>query len=129
MKTIDKQSGFSTIELLITLIIAVGFFVSGYQLYNMIIKDGGETRLQARASNIAYDYLQRYKPDGTSACAVSTPMNNQAVSFTDLADVYITVNITCPSGATVNVAKVQVTVKYGNPQEMITTATYVTTAP
>lgn len=53
--------GFSTVELIITLFVASIFLVAGYQLYSVIIKDGGETRLQAKAGNLAYDYLQQYK--------------------------------------------------------------------
>ena len=128
MTTINKQSGFSAIELLITLFIAAMFLVSGYQLYNIIIKDGGQSRMQARAGNIAYDYLQRYKSNTdyvTNPCTSHTPLNGP-VTVDDLPDVSITVNISCPFGASSPISKVNVDVKYDNPQLIISEATYTT---
>ena len=48
----SNQSGFTAVELLITLFIAVAFIATGYQLYTAILKDSAETRNQANASNI-----------------------------------------------------------------------------
>jgi len=59
MKLIDKHQGFSAVELLITLFIAATFLVAGFQLYSTIIKDSGSIRLTVRASNVAYNYLQK----------------------------------------------------------------------
>ncbi len=94
--TDSKQSGFTAIELLITLLIAAAFLVTGYQLYAVIIKDGGNTRAQARASNVAYDYLRRYSSTITSPCTASTPLNNAPISVSDISSVQVTVSLTCP---------------------------------
>lgn len=123
----SESNGFTTIELLITLFIAAAFLVSGYQLYNLIIKDGGETRAQTRAGNVAYDYLQRYKPSATTPCKAQTPLTNAAPNPVpvNLSNVTVTVQITCPYGITSSVSKVQVNLSYGNPQQTISNATYV----
>jgi len=42
MMHVNKQAGFSAVELLITLFVAAAFLVAGYSLYNVVIKDGGE---------------------------------------------------------------------------------------
>ena len=47
------KKGFTIIELLVTMFIAVAFLMAGYQLYGMIIKDGSETQLRTKAANIA----------------------------------------------------------------------------
>ena len=100
MKYIIKQSGFSAVELLITLFIAAAFLISGYQLYAVVIKDGGEARMQAKATNVATDYLQQYKLTAQNPCATasSTPLvNSNAIS--GLSNVTITETISCPYGS------------------------------
>lgn len=119
------SSGFTAVELLTTLFIAAAFLMSGYQLYNLIIKDGGETRAQARASNAAYDYLQRYKSTATNPCTVQTPLTNSAEQVTSLTDVTVTVAISCPYVANPSISKVLVTLNYGNPQLTVSSGTYV----
>lgn len=125
MKNMKKQSGFTAVELLITLFIAAAFLMSGYQLYSLIMKDGGEVRATAKASNVVYDYLQQYKTFATNPCTVSTPLNNQSITVDTLSDVTVSVNITCPFSLTTSVTKVQVTLKYGNPQQTVINSTYV----
>lgn len=88
--------GFTAVELLITLFIAAAFLTSGYQLYSLIIKDGGETRMQARASNIAYDYLQRYKANVTNPCTEQAPETDSSIEVDGLSNSTVSVSITCP---------------------------------
>ncbi|HEY0965662.1 MAG TPA: prepilin-type N-terminal cleavage/methylation domain-containing protein [Candidatus Saccharimonadales bacterium] len=57
----DEQAGFSAVELLITLIIAAMFIISGYQLYSFTFARGTSAGQDARASDLAYDLLQEYK--------------------------------------------------------------------
>lgn len=125
MKNTKRQSGFTVVELLVTLFIAAAFLVSGLQLYAVIIKDGGQTRAQARASNVVDDYLQRYKTTAASPCTVQTPLNNQVITVSGLTSVTVTVAITCPYAATTAVSKVLVTILYNNPQQSLSNATYV----
>ena len=126
MKNTNSESGFSAVELLVTLFIAVAFLTSGYQLFLLIIKDGGESRSSASAYNTTYDYLQRYKGSTTNPCTVQSPLTNSSISVTGLSAVTVTIAITCPYGTTSTVSKVQSTVKYSNPQITVSEATYVT---
>jgi len=121
----SESNGFTTIELLVTLFIAAIFLVSGFQLYVAIIKDGGEVRAQMRASNIAYDYMQRYKPSATTPCTAQSPMIDQQVAVTGLSNTIVSVYITCPFSATTSISKISVTVLYNNPQKTASNATYV----
>lgn len=121
----NLQSGFTAVELLITLFVAAGFLVAGYQLYNVIIKDAGNTRGQTRAANVAYDYLRRYSPSATNPCTVSTPVNNAVVSVAGISAVTVKVDLTCPYTAQTNITKITATVNYNAPQETVVYATYV----
>jgi Tfp pilus assembly protein PilE len=126
MKRPIKHSGFTAVELLVTLFVAAAFLIAGFQLYTLIIKDGGESRAQARAANVAYDYLQRYKPTASNPCIASTPVNNQSITAANLSNVTVTVAITCPYGIASSVSKIAVNLNYNNPQQVISEATYVT---
>lgn len=134
MKKIKKQSGFTIIELIITLFIAAAFLATGFQLYTVIIKDGGETSAQFRASNIVYEYLQRFKPDlmGVNGSCIAKDLipereiNNTTNPGSNLQNAKISVKITCPNhDQTPNIHKIQVDLKYGNPQQTVSNATFV----
>jgi prepilin-type N-terminal cleavage/methylation domain-containing protein len=120
-----QQLGFTAVELLVTLFIAAAFLISGYQLYGLIIRDGGETRAQSHASNLVYDYMQRYKPNITNPCTAPVPIVDHP-SVANLSNVTVTVNITCPYGTTSPVSKILVILQYGDPQQAISDAIYAT---
>lgn len=121
----NKQSGFTAIELLITLFVAAAFLVAGFQLYNLVIKDSGQTRAQARAANVAYNYLRQYSNSAVNPCVSSTPLNASSVSVSGLSNVIVSVSLSCPYTSVTNVTKVEVSVSYNNPQETVKYATYV----
>lgn len=122
----NSQSGFSAVELLITLFIAAAFVATGYQLYSVIIQDGEGARQQAKASNIAYDNLRRYSPQATSPCSAVTPSPTPTIpSGSNLPSASISVVISCPYGTSTGVTKVTATVTYGNPQQRIVHALFV----
>ena len=131
MRSSKSQSGFTAVELLITLFVAAAFLMSGYQLYGMIIRDGGEVRTRSTASNVAYNYLQQQKTSNnpTNPCTLSTPINNQPETVDGLSNVTITVTISCLTGNPApTISKILVTVKYNDngSQQEVTNATYVT---
>ncbi len=120
-----SQSGFSAVELLITLFIAAAFITTGYQLYTIVVKSGTDTRSQSRASNIAYDNLRRYTPQVTSPCTAITPSPTPTIpAGSGLANPSITVTVSCPYGL-IGLSKVEVSVKYGTPQQEVIHAIYV----
>jgi len=121
----NAQQGFTAVELLITLFVAAAFLVAGYQLFNVVIKDGGETRAESRASNVAYDYLRRYSNSATNPCTTTSPLSNQSVTVTDLTDVTVSIAITCPQTDAPTLSKVESIISYGNPANTLKYATYV----
>lgn len=126
MRSTNNQSGFTVVELLISLFIASAFLLSGYQLFNVAVKDSGESRAQSIASNSVYEYLQRYKTSATNSCTELTPLNNSSITVTGLTNVKITVSITCPYATTVpSISKVTSTIQYGATPQTLSIATYV----
>lgn len=125
MISTKRQSGFTAIELLITLFVAAAFLVAGYQLFNVVIKDGGQTRSESRAGNVAYDYLRRYTPSASDPCVTQTPLTDQSITVDGLVNTTISVAITCPEFSTSGISKIEATIKYNVPQETLKYSTYV----
>ncbi len=120
-----SESGFSAVELLVTLFVAAAFLIAGYQMYSVVIQDGGQTRAEAKAANVAYDYLRRYSPSAAAPCVASTPKNNETISIDGLSAAKLTVKITCPNSATPAMSKIEATITYNTPQRTVRYATYV----
>lgn len=124
-----RQSGFTAVELLITLFVAAAFLIAAYQLFNLVIKDGGVTRSESRATNIAYDYLRRYAASATTIpCTASNPLNAAPISVDGLTNVTINVTISCLPNANTSLSKTEVAIIYNNPAQTIKYATYTSSA-
>lgn len=119
------QSGFTAIELLVTLFIAAAFLIAGYQLFTLVVRDGGQTRAESKAGNIAYDYLRRYAPSATNPCSSVTPLNNSPITVDGLVDARITVSLSCANSSTTTLSKIEAVITYNNPTETVRYATYV----
>jgi hypothetical protein len=126
IRTNNTQSGFSAIELLITLFVAVAFIGAGYQLYSVVIRSGGDTQQKTKANDIAYDNLRRYAPQATTQCSAITPSPAPTIpSGSGLpANAAITVTYSCPYGTSTSISKIQVSVTYGTPQQEVIHAIY-----
>ena len=121
----DSQQGFTAVELLITLFVAAAFLIAGYQLFNLVIRDGGQTRAESRAANVAYDYLRQYAASSTTIpCTQSQPLNAAPINVDGLTSATITINITCLPDATSSLSKVEASITYNNPPQTVNYATY-----
>lgn len=119
------SAGFTAVELLVTLFVAAAFLIAGYQLFNVVIKDGGDTRAQSAAANVAYNYIRQYSDSATNPCAPSSPLTNQSISVNSLTNVTVTVTIQCTQSDASSVSRVEAVVNYNNPQQSVRYATYV----
>jgi Tfp pilus assembly protein PilV len=130
MKNNSNQSGFSAVELLISLFIAVAFVGAGYQLYALIIKNGSEARLRSRADNIAYETMRTYAPQATDPCSIVTPnpdpADPPATGSNGLPAATIDVTFSCPYGTSARTTKILVRILYDTPQKEVSHATFIT---
>jgi Tfp pilus assembly protein PilV len=126
--TSKKQSGFTAVELLITLFVAAAFLIASYELFNLVIKDGGATRAQSRAANVAYAYLREYSDSSTTIpCTASSPYDN-SLTVDGLTNVNVDVEVTCLPDAISSLSKVTVTVTYDAPQQTVSYSTFVSSS-
>jgi prepilin-type N-terminal cleavage/methylation domain-containing protein len=105
------QAGFSAVELLVTLFVAVIFLAAGNMFYSTIVQDSG-----------------RYAAQTPATCAASTPVNNVAPNPVPdgLANVTVKVTYSCPDSTLPNMTKVQAEVTYGSDAQKVVHALYAT---
>lgn len=120
-----SQSGFTAIELLVTLFVAAAFLIAGYQLFSVVVRDGGQTRAESKAGNVAYDYLRRYTPSATNPCTTVTPESNTPITVDGLVDARITVTISCAKSSSTTLSRIEAIITYNNPVETVRYATFV----
>jgi len=111
----ESKKGFSAIELLVTMFIALLFLSIGYTLYGAIVNSSSISRHRAQADNIAFEYMRRYEATVTNPCVAINPMVGVAItgaSAETLAAPTVTVNITCPNSTATLLSLVKVTVSY-----------------
>lgn len=120
-----NEQGFSAVELLITLFVAIAFLVAGYQLFDIVIRNGGEARSESQAANTAYSYLRRYSENATNPCTTSTPLSSSPVTVSGLSDVTMSIFITCPQQDAAAISKIEALISYGTPAKQLRYATFV----
>ncbi|PID33074.1 hypothetical protein CR969_02685 [Candidatus Saccharibacteria bacterium] len=120
------REGFSAIELMVTLAIAVLFIMSGYQLFAAATNRTGNARELSVASNVAYTLLRE---EGSGYVNVTedctAPQNSVFVKTTNLpAPVKIELK-RCKPIAGSPIVKVWAVVTYGDPAKEVVHGTYV----
>ena len=126
LKNRKYSTGFTAVELVITLFIAAAFLTTGYQLFSLITRDSGESSGKSIVSNVAYDYLQDYKSYTTNPCTASTPIDNSPITIDGISGATLSVDITCPYSTMTSISKIVVTINYSDPVETISSATFYT---
>lgn len=111
------DAGFTTVELLVTLIVVALFLGSGYLLYQTLTLRSGEARWELKASELAYDYVNQYAEQGEYPCTAKNPTPPEIEAGKLPGDVAVTVAITCPQGTSSPINRTTVTITYGQTQE------------
>ena len=110
-----NESGFTVVELLIALVVAVLLLGSGYQLYTTVLRDSGGTQRRANADNAAYQLLRQYQASIGATCSASTA-TPAVPSTASLPGSTASVAISCPFGTSSSISLVRVTITYNNPE-------------
>ncbi|EDK72327.1 hypothetical protein TM7_0550 [candidate division TM7 genomosp. GTL1] len=139
-----KPSGFTTIELLVTLFVATAFIAAFAQIFSVIDRGTTEAKWQSAASNLAYSNLRKYSSasDVTGfACNSTTNLttnasaagqviqtNNYTGSAVQLPGSTVTVEVRAfaPAGCGTTPIKLVATTTFGGaPIRKVIHATYV----
>lgn len=115
MSASSSQTGFTVVELLVTLVVVAIFLFAGYQLYAVVIRSGADVTQLNRSANIGYSQLRRHAASASNPCTPSTPFNGTEGEF------QITVTVSCPFGSSSSTSKVTSTVTYGPASAQTTT--------
>ena len=112
------HQGFSVVELLVAIVIAVMILIAGSQVYSVALGNSGTAQRRAKASNVAYDLLRQAQSSTSSPCAVSNTASTSLPSDSGLPGGTYTRATTCPfSPGTPNLSLITVTVTYKNPEQ------------
>ena len=123
------KSGFTTVELLVTLFIAVMMVVSGYQLYTAVNQRSGRVRTAAEASNLAYSRIRENSDyiAVTNDCVAQaeTGASSSVVTGTTLPGTVTVIIRRCKPFADSDITRVTALVRYDTPVKEVAHAVYV----
>lgn len=118
-----QQQGFTAVELLVSIIVGVVFFITVGQLYSVVVNDAADSRNRANASSLAYSQARAvYRQQSTGICTASSA--SVGLSSTGLpGTVTRTTVVDCPFNTAGNypttLSRITVTISYGSPQETV----------
>jgi len=107
------QTGFTAVELLITLFVAALFLFAGYQLYNVILSSGTTARNQTLAGSVANNYIQQYADSIEAPCNAYSPILDEPITVEGLSETTASVTFSCPVSDANNLSQISVTITYG----------------
>lgn len=108
----SRQSGFTAVELLITLFIASLFLIAGYQLFGQVMRDGTDANNRAVVSSRAYDKLREYSQSDAVSCADAPITDTGTETIGGIKNVQYTVTINCVAYNEVNIKNLKVLYNY-----------------
>ena len=116
------RQGFTAVELLIALVVAIVLLGSAYQLYITVLTDSSAAQRRSQASNVAYSLLRGNQSYATNPC--TTYSSAPAIpSYANLTNATAALTISCPFGTSSSVSLVSVTVTYyDSMQQQVTRA-------
>lgn len=123
--------GFTAVEVLVTLFIAVLLIGGGYQAYGLVNSNSQEARERSTASNHAYEALRRLAVAPPSTCPASPSpqdITSELPSDSGLSGPYtMTATYSCPYGSGHTISQLTVRILYGpsSPQKEVEHAVYV----
>ena len=121
------EKGFTAVEVLVTILIAVVLLGGGYQAYTAVLKNSETGRTHSIASNIAYEALRQEEAGISGNCtAVADHSLPWSPSYNDnLPEPYsLHSSVSCPYGTSSSISLLTVYVKYGSDAERVTHAIY-----
>lgn len=126
----NTQTGFTIVELIVTIIVAALFLAMFYQLYTILAQINSNARRDAQASDLAFSNLRRYttaSSTGLSCPGASplTPLSTTGVdsNYSSLGSVTETTTVSCAN--TTDTVLVVSEVIYNSGQSKASYATYV----
>lgn len=90
------QSGFTAVEVLVTLIIAFLLVGGSYQAYNVVVSNSSEANDRSIASNLAYNTLRAQAAKVSATCNPQTIYHSIPGTTTLPGTVSMTTRHTCP---------------------------------
>lgn len=107
------NKGFTTVELMATLLVASLFLISGYQLFSAVSYQSGQARNMGEASNIGYKILRQQTYSAVTNSCSSPLVQTASVPSGKLPEPTAITVEKCKPFADSSLIKVKVVVDYG----------------
>lgn len=128
-----QQSGFTVVELLVTIIVAALFVGIFYNMFVILVGVNASARNISQSSDLAYSNMRRYPTAASTALSCSGSSTNLLnvtgvdSSYPELGTITETVTASYPYGCTAvyDVIKLVSVVTYGSNSKKVSYATYV----
>ena len=121
----NKAEGFTVVELLVSLIVGMLLLFSAYQLYAYVLDKGSGARMQATASNLAYQFMREKSSYATNPCTTPAITPPTIPASSNLPNASASVVISCLASGPTSVSVVTSSVTFGSPQQTVTHSVYV----
>lgn len=115
------ESGFTAVELLVTMIIGAMFLFAGYQLYSQVSRDGVSANKAAILSNKVTEKMRTHAANQSLTC--TSTVAPQTVTEPSIGSVTYTTTISCPNPNLPNLRLIRVKATYDTNKE-VNHATY-----
>lgn len=116
-----SESGFTAVELLVTMIIGAMFLFAGYQLYSQVSRDGNSANKAAILSNKVTEKMRTHAANQSLTC--TSTVAPQTVTEPSIGSVTYTTTISCPNPNLPNLRLIRVKATYDTNKE-VNHATY-----
>ena len=113
-RSTNKDSGFSAIELLISIVVAVVLLGGGYQLYTTAMRSSASAKTRFMANNIANEFLRKYESRVNKPCVAITENPPITPDMVQLPGATVQAQITCPNSNTPDINKITIDVGYND---------------
>lgn len=108
------ESGFTAVELLVSIMVGVVLLSASYQLYSVALSSASDAQRRTQASMAAYDLLRSRQPAITVPCSTSTTTPAVPASA-GLPGATASVVASCPYTTSSNVTLLTATITYDSP--------------
>src|SRR5690606_31432334 len=106
------QSGFTAVEVLVTLLIAFVLVAGSYQAYNLVVKNTADANDRSVASNIAYNQLRQEIAKVSDTCLAKVTAGTFPAGTILPTPRNLSTAHTCPYGSSSSMTLVTTTLTY-----------------
>lgn len=113
MKSSSSEQGFTLVELVVTLGVALLFLSAGFMLFQLLMSRTGSAEWRTKASSLATSYISEQSTEISNPCVAKNLSVGEIPSGTLPGNPNIKAEISCPYGTSNPINRIRVTIGQG----------------